>query len=203
MLAARQAQFGGSVDAFVAKFSAKGSNLIFCTFLGGSGDDRALGVVVDSSGNVYITGHTASTNFPLASALQKTLSGSGDAFVTKLDPTGGNLLYSTYLGGSNVDSGNAIAVDGYGQAYIGGDTSSTNFPVVGGTYATNQGGQDGFVTKLSEAGTAIAYSTYLGGAAADHIAAIAVNAAGKRFLDREHLLGKLSGESGRATNNGR
>jgi hypothetical protein len=177
-----QTQFGGSVDAFVAKFGGNGSDLIFCTFLGGNGDDRAMGVALDSAGSIYVTGHTASSNFPVASAMQTKLNGSEDAFVTKLNATGTRILYSTYLGGSNVDSGNAIAVDGYGQAYIGGSTSSTDFPVLNAAYAANGGGQDGFVTKLTSAGTAIVYSTYLGGAASDYIGAIAVNAAGNVYV---------------------
>jgi hypothetical protein len=180
--AARQTQFGGSVDAFVAKFGGNGSYLIFCTFLGGNGDDRAMGLALDSSGNIYLTGHTASANFPVASAVQKTLSGTEDAFVMKLNPAGAKILYSTYLGGSGVDAGNAIALDSYGDAYVGGDTSSTNFPVVGGVTTANQGGQDGFIAKLTAAGTAIVYSTYLGGAAADHIAGIAVNPAGNAYV---------------------
>jgi hypothetical protein len=180
--AARQSQFGGSVDAFVAKFGGNGGDLIFCTFLGGNGDDRAAGIALDSAGNIYLAGHTASTNFPVASAIQSKLSGSEDAFVTKLNPAGNRILYSTYLGGTNVDAANAIAVDAYGQAYIGGDTSSTNFPVLNGAYMTNQGGQDGFITKLAAGGTAIVYSTYLGGAAADHVAAIAVSASGNAYV---------------------
>jgi hypothetical protein len=182
MAASQQAQFGGSVDAFVAKFGGNGSYLIFCTFLGGNGDDRAMGVAVDGAGDIYLTGHTASANFPVLFAVQPRLSGSEDAFVTKLNPSGSKLVYSTYLGGSNVESGNAIAVDAYGSAYVGGDTSSANFPVVGGVSTTNQGGQDGFITKLTPAGTAIVYSTYLGGAAADHLGAIAVNSAGNAFV---------------------
>jgi hypothetical protein len=182
MAASRQPQFGGSVDAFVAKFGGNGSDLIFCTFLGGNGDDRATGVALDSTGNIYVAGHTASNNFPIASAVQTKLNGSEDAFVTKLNPTGTKILYSTYFGGSNVDAANAIAVDGYGQAYIGGDTSSTDFPTLNSAYATNKGGQDGFVAKLTSAGTAVVYSTYLGGGAADHIAAITVNTSGNAYV---------------------
>ncbi len=114
--------------------------------------------------------------------IQTKLNGSEDAFVTKLNPAGTKILYSTYFGGSNVDAANAIAVDGYGEAYIGGDTSSTDFPILNGAYATNKGGQDGFVAKLTSAGTAVVYSTYLGGSAADHIAAIAVGPSGNAYV---------------------
>lgn len=182
MSASRQPQFGGSVDAFVAKFGGNGADLIFCTFLGGNGDDRAAGVALDSVGNIYVTGHTASSNFPVASAVQPRLSGSQDAFVTKLNPSGTRILYSTYLGGTNVDTANAIAVDSFGAAYVGGDTSSTDFPVLNGASLTNKGGQDGFVTKLTAAGTAIVYSTYLGGAAAEHVTAIALNSSGNAYV---------------------
>ena len=180
--ASRQPAFSGSVDAFVAKFGGNGSDLIFCTFLGGNGDDRATGIALDPFGDIYVTGHTASSNFPIASAVQTRLNGAEDAFVTKLNAAGTRILYSTYLGGSNVDAANAIAVDSFGQAYIGGDTSSTDFPVLNGAYLSNHGGQDGFVTKLTTNGTAIEYSTYLGGSATDHVAAIAINAAGNAYV---------------------
>jgi Beta-propeller repeat len=182
MAASRQPQFGGSVDAFVAKFGGNGSDLIFCTFIGGNGDDRATGLALDTAGNIYVAGHTASTNFPIVSAVQTKLNGPEDAFVAKLNPAGTKLLYSTFFGGSNVDAANAIAVDIFGQAYIGGDTSSTDLPILNGAYTTNQGGQDGFVAKFTSAGTAVVYSTYLGGTAADHIAAIAVDTAGNTYV---------------------
>jgi hypothetical protein len=182
MAASRQPSFGGSVDAFVAKFGGNGSDLIFCTFLGGNGDDRATGVALDPTGNIYVTGHTASSNFPIASAVQTRLNGAEDAFVVKLNAAGTRILYSTYLGGSNIDAANAIAVDSFGEAYVGGDTSSTDFPVLNGAYTSNHGGQDGFIAKLTTSGTAIVYSTYLGGTATDHVAAIAVNAAGNAYV---------------------
>ncbi len=173
---------GGSVDAFVAKVSAEGNRIVWCTYLGGSGDDRALGVAVDPSNNVYVTGYTQSSNFPLLGALQTKLLGSRSAFVTKLNSTGTAILYSTYLGGSNHDQGNAIAVDTTGAAYITGDAYSTNFPVTNAFQKNFGGQQDAFITKLNPAGTALVFSTYIGGNAADHGAAVAVDAAHNVYI---------------------
>lgn len=169
---------GGSVDAFVAKLAAEGNKIVWCTYLGGSGDDRALGIALDPSNNVYVTGYTQSTNFPLQGALQTKLLGSRNAFVTKLNSTGTTILYSTYLGGSNHDQGNGIAVDATGAAYITGDAYSTNFPMTKAFQSTYGGGQqDAFVTKMNAAGNALVFSTYLGGTGADHGAAIALDPA--------------------------
>src|SRR5439155_834674 len=117
-------------------------------------------------------------------AFQTTLHGGGDAFVTKLNPTGSALVYSTYLGGSGFDSGFRIAVDGAGNAYVTGDTFSTNFPTTSGAFQTTFGGgvRDAFVTKLNPTGSALVYSTYLGGSEADGGRAIAVDAAGNAYV---------------------
>ena len=150
---AYQASNKGSVNAFVAKLSAAGTSLIYATYIGGNSDDRAWGIAVDSSGNAYVTGSTTSSNFPLVSSLRSSLGGGRDAFVLKLNSTGNALAYSTLLGGSNSDWGYAIAVDSSGNAYIAGDTLSTDFPVSTGAAQTTQGGQtDAFVTKLSATG---------------------------------------------------
>ena len=168
---------GGSVDAFVAKLAAQGNRVIWCTYLGGSGDDRALGVALDPSNNVYVAGYTQSANFPLQGAIQTKLLGSRSAFVTKLSAAGTSILYSTYLGGSNHDQANAIAVDSAGSAYITGDAYSSNFPVAYAYQPLFGGQQDAFVAKLNAAGSALIFSTYLGGTGADHGAAIALDAA--------------------------
>lgn len=165
---------GGGVDAFVAKMSMEGNQIVWCTYLGGTGDDRAFGIALDSSNNVYVTGYTTSTNFPVSSALQAKNGGGRDAFVTKLNSAGTAILYSTYLGGSNYDQGNSITVDSSGAAYVTGDTSSINFPVVSAYQLMLHGQQDAFVSKLSPAGTALVYSTFLGGTAEDHGASIAL-----------------------------
>jgi Beta-propeller repeat len=180
--AARQRISGGGVDAFVAKFGGSGNNLIFCTYLGGSGDDRAFGVAVDHSGSVYVTGRTSSSNFPVTAGVQRTFGGVKDAFVTKLNDSGSQIIYSTYLGGNDVDTGNGIAVDAQGYAYVIGDTVSVNFPVINGYKSQLTGGQDAFVARLNPAGTLLMFSTYLGGHGIDHGAAITVNASGYIFI---------------------
>ena len=112
--------------------------LSYSTYLGGTGDDSGSGIAVDTSGNAYVTGSTSSTNFPTTPGAYQTSFGGGneDAFVTKLNPTGTALVYSTYLGGSNFDIGNGIAVDTSGDAYVMGSTTSTNFPTTPGAYQT-------------------------------------------------------------------
>ncbi len=180
--AARQTHLGGAVDAFVAKFSGSGSNLLFCTYFGGSGDDRAYGAALDAVGNIYLVGRTTSSNFPIASALQTALRGTEDGFVTKLNPAGNRILFSTYIGGGGVDAVNAITLDPGGYIYVVGDTSSSDFPLFSAYSSSNQGGQDAFVMKLTPTGNALLYSTYLGGSATDHATAIAVNSAGNAFV---------------------
>src|SRR5258707_6194762 len=145
----------GSYDAFVTKLDATGSALVYSTYLGGSSYDYGLGIAVDKAGSAYVTGYTLSTNFPTtAGAVQTTNAGSYDAFVTKLNPTGSALVYSTYLGGSDFDFGFGIAVDGADNAYVAGYTSSANFPTTpGAVQTTNAGSYDAFVTKLDAAGS--------------------------------------------------
>jgi hypothetical protein len=178
---AEQAMSGGSIDAFVVKLNPTGNTLLYATYIGGSGDDRAAAIAVNTSGQAYVTGSTASTNFPLALPLRTTLGGSKTAFVLKLNAAGNQFLFSTYLGGTNYDVGTAIAVDASGNAYIAGDTQSLNFPVLGGVQAALGGGIDTFVTKLTAAGT-LSYSTYLGGAANEHTGGIAVDSSGAAYI---------------------
>ena len=179
---------GGPYDAFVTKLGSTGSALVYSTYLGGSGDDEVFGgLAVDASGNAYVTGFTTSANFPTTpGAFQTTFGGAGplgfgDAFVTKLNPTGSMPVFSTYLGGSGDDFGAGIAVDGNGNAYIAGSTASTNFPTTPGAFQTTFGGSgplglgDAFVTKLNPTGSALIYSTYLGGSGDDFASRIAVD----------------------------
>ena len=178
-----QSTNGGGNDAFVAKLNSTGNALVYCTYLGGTGDDRAFGIALDSTGAAYVAGWTQSANFPVRNALQTSLAGSKNAFVVKLTPAGNGLAYSTFLGGNGSDSGNAIAVDSSGDVYIAGDTTSTNFPVsVSAFQKTYRGGQDAFVTKLNASGNSLAYSTYLGGGNTDHGAAIAVDGSGNAYI---------------------
>src|SRR5947208_1965838 len=115
---ALQSTFGGTIDAFVTKLSSDGKSLLYSTYLGANGDDHGLGVAVDATGAAYVTGVTNSSGFPTANALQSTLSGNHDAFVTKLSSDGKSLLYSTYLGGTGDDTATAIAIDSTGAAYL-------------------------------------------------------------------------------------
>ena len=153
---------------------------MYSTFLGGSGFDRGLGIAVDASGNAYVTGNTFSTDFPTSSPFQSTSGGSGDTFVTKLNPTGSTLVYSTYLGGSGNDNGRGIAVDSSGNAYVAGNVNSTDFPTASPFQAALGGtsGNDAFVTKFNPAGSALIYSTYLGGSLNDVGIKIATDTSG-------------------------
>jgi len=179
-----QPRKSGGVDAFVAAFLPNGGALKYCTYLGGSGDDRAFGLAIDSVGNVYITGWTQSVNFPLVGAIQSHLKGPRNAFVAKLNAAGNALIYSTYLGGSGLDSGNAIGIDTTtNSAVITGDSTSPNMPVTPGAFQTRlAGGQDAFVAKLSPLGNSLAFLTYLGGSAADHGGCIYVVPGGGIFV---------------------
>lgn len=176
------------LDAFITKFSADGMSLVYSTFLGGAGHELGQGIAVDANGNAYVTGITESFDNPFTSAYEGfpvtqgsfQRQGSFDAFVTKLNPQGSALVYSTYLGGnSGVDRGWAITVDGAGSAYVTGDTTSSNFPTMNPIQAGYGGGlSDAFVTKLNAAGSALVYSTFLGGNLTDEGRGIAVAANG-------------------------
>jgi hypothetical protein len=160
--------------------------LSYSTFLGGSGNDTAKGIALDSAGNAYVTGYTNSTNFPTTPGTLQTVlgppSGAQNAYVTKLNAAGSALVYSTYLGGNNADQGFGIAVDSAGSAYVTGYTQSPNFPMAHPVQATLVGGQNAFVTKLNAAGNALVYSTYLGGNNSDAGRAIAVDSAGSAYV---------------------
>jgi hypothetical protein len=181
IMGAFQGSNRGGVDAIVAKLNAAGTALVYATYIGGRGDDRAAGIAVDSLGQAYVTGSTASTNFPLMAAIRTTLGGGRDAFALKLNATGSALVYSTFLGGSNYDAGTAIAADGSGNAYIAGDTMSADFPVLNAAQGKLGGGTDAFVTKLTSAG-ALSFSTFLGGAGNEHAGGIAVDASGNSYV---------------------
>jgi hypothetical protein len=181
-----QNKSGGGDDAFIAKFSAFGTEL-FSTYLGGLADDRATAIAVDASGNAYITGSTYSPNFPVVNAFQPALGGGQDAFAAKLSSGGNALLYSTYIGGSGgtpgaPETGNGIAVDSAGSAYIAGTTSSSNFPTVNALQPSLSGSQDAFALKVSPTGSALVYSTYLGGSSFDFATGIAVDGNGEAYI---------------------
>lgn len=172
----------GDRDAFVTKLSAAGA-LVYSTYLGGSGRDEGYGIGVGSGGEAYVTGHTASNNFPVANAFRATYGGGTyDAFVTKFSPTGSSVVFSTFLGGSSDDFGTAIAVDGAGQAYVAGYTWSTNFPVLNGAQMSHAGARDVFVVKFAAAGTSLAYGSYLGGTTNDYAYGLAISGTGQAYV---------------------
>jgi PKD repeat protein len=169
-------------EIFVTKFSASGTSLIYSTYIGGSGTDRANGIALDSSNNAYITGYTTSNNFPMVNAYNSSYSASNDVFVTKLAPAGNSLVYSTYIGDTLSDIGNGIAVDSLNRAYVTGTTTSTTFPTVNAYDATHNGGTDAFILRLSDAGDALEYSTFLGTASTDEAYSIAVDSSFSAYI---------------------
>lgn len=182
---ALQKSKAGGQDAFVTKLSPGGDSLAYSTYLGGSSDDQAKGIAVDATGAAYVAGGTDSSNFPTTSnAPEILLQGAWSAFISKINPAGSALVYSTYLGGVYLDSANAIAVDASGAAYITGQASSPNFPTTVNVLQRNLGGgySDAFVTKINPAGSAWAYSTFLGGNGDDLGKGIAVDSAGAAYV---------------------
>jgi hypothetical protein len=178
----------GYRDVFVTKLNERGTALVYSTYIGGNGDDEGYGIAVDGSGYAYVTGYTGSTNYPVTpGAFQTTKATTSlfetDVFVTKLNATGTALVYSTYIGGSDGDYGYAIAVDGSGNAYVTGWTTSTDYDVTPGAFQTTNGGDaDVFVTKLNATGTALVYSTYIGGSNDDRGFGIAVDGSGNAYV---------------------
>ena len=176
-------------DVFVARLDPSGRNLAGLAIFGGSGDDFATGLALDGNGNVYVAGYTNSSDFPVANAAQA-LPGGGacgsvpcfDAFVAKLDSSGANLIYATYLGGGADDYAQAIAVDAAGEAVVTGFTASPDFPVAAALFGSRAGGYDAFVSKLDAGGRALQFSTFLGGAGDDFGAALALDGAGQIYL---------------------
>lgn len=185
-----QASAGGAVHFVVGPYDHRQRLVIdpvlgFSTYLGGSGNEGAGGsgtVALDGSGNIYLTGTTNSVDFPIVGAEQPSFAGSEDAFVIKLDPTGTQILYSTYLGGSGWDNAEGIAVDNNQNAYIAGDTSSADFPTHGAIQSNLRGPQNAFVTKLDPTGSTLVYSTYLGSTGTDSGVGVAVDSTGEAFV---------------------
>ena len=174
---------GGDLDIYVAKLNAAGTALEYSTYLGGMATDRAIRVAVDASGNAYICGETNSMNFPIANAVQPSFGGgNADGFVAKLDASGSNLLFATYLGGSAVDRAHGVAVDLAGNVYVTGVTQSFSFPTMAAMKATLSGPNDAFVTKIAAAGTPLLYSTFHGGSGVDVANRIAVDNAGNAYV---------------------
>ena len=183
----------GRSDAFVAKLNASGTALVYCTYVGGSGDDFGLGIAVNSLGEAYFVGETASdqSSFPVVTGPDLTYNGGlFDAFVAKLNPAGTALEYCGYVGGSDTDRGYGIALDGAGNTYVCGATASTQatFPngsgigQLPGPSRVQNGGLDGFVAKINSSGTGFLYSGFIGGYNDDFALGIAVDAFGDAFV---------------------
>jgi hypothetical protein len=177
-----QAAIGGLSDAFITKLSSAGNSLLFSTFLGGSDNDYGFGIAVDLAQQAYVTGRTPSRDFPTVRALQPVARGF-DAFVTKFQRDGAGVIYSTYLGGSNVDEARDVATDALGNAYVAGQTRSSDFPLESAVQSGFGGGiSDAFVMELTPDGSHFSYSTYLGGRDNDDFTAIAVDILGNAYL---------------------
>ena len=161
-LDALQAGRAGGIDVFVSKFSSSGSTLLYSTYLGGSGNDygRALKVI---NGLACISGYSASSDFPTMSPFQASRAGGDDVFLSIISATGSALITSTYIGGSATDRANDIALDDYGTVYLAGYTESSNFPTINSYQAGRKAWADAFISTFSSSGSALIYSTYLGG----------------------------------------
>ena len=192
----------GNGEVFITKFTPDGASMVYSTLLGGSSTDTSTGIALDPAGNAYVVGWTDSADFPLRNAFQSTLRGSPNAFVTKLNTTGSDLLYSSFLGGSgNFDFGTDIAVDATGNAFITGDTRSINFPVTPGALRTTHirllspvGEQDGFVAKFNTnaAGDAsLVFSTFFD-VNDPFNNSIAIDAAGNAYISGDARVQKLN-----------
>lgn len=180
-----QGALSGGSDMVVTKLNAQGNALIYSTYIGGSGLEWVGDIDVDSAGNVVVAGKTASANFPTVNPKQGSSAGQDDAVVLKLNAQGSALIFSTYLGGSNFDQANGVAIDPAGNVYVGGMTRSTNFPTQNALQpATGGGVGDAFVAKYTPDGQSFVYSTYLGGDSAfseDVAFGIAADSAGNAY----------------------
>jgi hypothetical protein len=172
---------GSGQEAFVAKLASDGKSLIYATYLGGSNDDRPIGIAVDAFGNAYIAGNTSSLNFPTTSGAYSTM---GSGFVTKLNDGGTQLIFSTYTPGGGATQ-NAMAIDTFGNVYVTGTVSSQQFPTTPGAFQairTDVYANDAFVLKLGSSGASLAYSTLLGGNDSDSGNAITVDSGGNAYI---------------------
>jgi Beta-propeller repeat len=185
-----QTKFGGfsipigTDDVFVLKLNPAGNVLEYSTYIGGTGSDEATRIAVDSAGSAYVTGTTTSLDFPVVKPFQSTLSqlSGSDAFVVKVAPDGKSLIYSTYFGGFQSESGTGIAVDASGAAYIAGFTTSFDLPTANETQGFIAGDRDAFVAKFAPAGNVLVFSTFLGGSAADSATGLTIDTAGNAYV---------------------
>ncbi len=179
--------FGGATEAFVAKVNPSGTALVYCGYIGGQSSEYGWAVTVDNSGSAYVAGSTESdeSTFPVAIGPDLISNGGNDAFVAKVNASGTGLAYCGFVGGNGYESGNSIAVDSGGNAYLAGITESpeTSFPVAVGPDLTFNGyPQDGFVAKVNAAGTNLDYCGYIGGADQEWCTGLAVDASGSAYV---------------------
>ena len=191
--------FGGGVDAFALKLNPTGTGLAYSTYLGGSGFEhdrdniivvRSAAIAVDPAGNAYLTGQTTSSDFPTANAIDASIGGGScpggnlvcsDVYLTKLNPAGSGLVYSTFLGGPDEDTGKSVFVDASGNAYLAG-TAFPGFPITPGAFRTFSQGFEGFVSKVNAAGSALVFSSFLGGELSDAALGVAADGAGNTYV---------------------
>jgi hypothetical protein len=183
-----QTTLQGALDAFVIKLNPTGSSMVYSTYLGGNGsqnqgETRGQGIAVDTDGNAYVTGLTNAADFPRATPLQTNYGGgTNDAFVTKLNASGSALVWSTFLGGTDDDQATGIALDGSKNVLVTGLTHSTDFPTANPLQPHNAGQSDAFLAQIKADGSALAYSTYLGGTGADEAAGLTVDCSGNAYV---------------------
>lgn len=175
---------GGVSDAFAVRLNAAGSSLEYATYLGGTDVEKAWDIALGPDGTAYVVGETTSANFPTtAGAYLSPNRGGRDAFLVHLKADGSGAIYSTVLGGGDIDSAMGVAVDKAGAAYVAGFTDSANFPITAGAWdSTYNGSRDAFVAKLNSAGTGLLYATFVGGSTLDEATAIALDGAGCAYL---------------------
>jgi hypothetical protein len=179
--------YNTNYDIFVTKLNSSGSGLLYSTFLGGKSSDEAFGIDIDNDGNAYIIGYTMSSDFPVTLyAFETNYHDLGDVVVAKLNTSGSDLIYSTFLGGTNTDIGYSLAIDGERNAYITGFTRSTDFPTTLNAFDTifngSSGSQNGFITKLDSTGSNLIYSTFLGGQDNEEIRHIALDISNNAYV---------------------
>lgn len=177
-----QSSGGGCFVTKIDPSQTGASSVIFSTRLGGSSTESVFGTDIDASGNIYVTGRTDSTDFPVLNAYQNFNGGSADAFLCKYN-SAGSLSLATYLGGTGFDWGRELVVDASGNIWITGQTASSNFPITAGAYQTTLNGTyDGLLMKFDNSGILLLYSTFIGGAGTDRFEAMTINGAGNIFI---------------------
>jgi len=176
-----QAAYGGNTDFFIVKRDTNGA-IVYSTYVGGNANDASFGIAADGSGNAYVAAVTTSSNFPTRNPYQAALAGGADAAVVKVDPNG-TLVFSTYLGGTSDESAQRVAVDSNGNVYVGGNTSSQNFPTTPDRLQAYGGGiGDAWIAELGPGGNTLLYSTFIGGSGGDVTLGLAVDAQGNIYV---------------------